>query len=187
MKQLPKYLQKPILINPSAVKKAYKDSLTKEWQEEWRTLKHETAMLAIDNTTLLTKFLKSISNPKLSRTAASVIAQLRLTHFPLNGYLKRIGRVNNTRCPACREDEKDIKHYLLRCQVYAHEKWPLIQHATKKCKPLTLQTTLGDPQLTLLLAIYIHATGRFLRSGEWSTTQTGNTAQSEAPTADDEG
>ena len=29
--QLPKYLQKPILINPSAVKKAYKESLAKEW------------------------------------------------------------------------------------------------------------------------------------------------------------
>jgi hypothetical protein len=98
-----------------------------------------------------------------------------------------VGKVDNTRCPACREDEEDTKHYLLRCQAYAHERWPLIQHAIKKCKPLTLQTALGDPQLTLLLAAYIHATGRFTRSGECSMTQTGNTAQSEVPTAEDEG
>ena len=141
----------------------------------------------IDDTTPSTKFLESISNPKLSRSAASVIAQLWLTHFPLNGYLKRIGKVNNARCPVCGEDKEDIKHFLLRCQAYAHKRWPLIQHATKKCKPLTLQTALGDLQLTLPLAAYIHATGRFVRSGECSTTQTGNTAQSEVPTAEDEG
>jgi hypothetical protein len=141
----------------------------------------------IDDTTPLTKFLKSISNPKLSRSAASTITQLRLTHFPLNGYLKRIGKVDNTRCPACGEDEEDIKHFLLRCQAYTHERWPLIQHAAKKHKPLTLQTALGDLQLTLLLAAYIHATGRFTRSGEHSTTQTGNTVQLEVPTAEDKG
>jgi hypothetical protein len=141
----------------------------------------------IDNTTPSTKFLKSISNPKLSRTVASTITQLWLTHFPLNRYLKRIGKVNNTRCPVCGEDEEDIKHYLLRCQAYAHERWPLIQHAAKKRKPLTLQTALGDLQLMLPLAAYIHATGRFTRSGERSTTQTSNTVQSEVLTAEDEG
>jgi len=186
-KQLPKYLQKPILINPSTVKKVYKESLPKEWQEEWRTSKRGTATLVIDDTTPSTKFLKSISNPKLSRTAASAIAQLWLTHFPLNGYLKRIGKVDNTRCPVCGEDKEDIKHYLLRCQAYAHERWPLIQHAAKKRKPLTLQTALGDLQLMLPLAAYIHATGRFTRSGERSTTQTSNTVQSEVLTAEDEG
>jgi hypothetical protein len=116
-KQLPKYLRKPILINPSAVKKAHNESLAKEWREEWRNLKCRIVTLAINDTTPSTKFLKSISNPKLSRIAASAIAQLRLIHFPLNGYLKRIGKVNNMRCPACGEDEKDIKHYLLRCQA----------------------------------------------------------------------
>src|SRR6266851_5700150 len=36
---LPHYLRKPILINSSAVKKAYNKSLTKEWQEDWRNSK----------------------------------------------------------------------------------------------------------------------------------------------------
>ena len=114
------------------------ESLAKEWQEEWRTSKCRIATLAINNTTLSTKFLKSISNLKLSRIAASAITQLWLTHFRLNGYLKRIGRVNNARCLACGEDEEDIKRYLLRCQAYTHERWPLIQHAAKKHKPITL-------------------------------------------------
>jgi hypothetical protein len=74
-----------------------------------------------------------------------VPVQLRLTHFLLNGYLKRIGRVDNARCPACGEDEEDITHYLLRCQNYVHKRWLLTQHAARKHKPLTLKTILGDP------------------------------------------
>jgi hypothetical protein len=75
-----------------------------------------------DESTPSSKFLKSLSNPKLSRAAASAVAQLRLTHFLLNGYLKRIGRMDNARCLACREDEEDITHFLLRCRNYAYER-----------------------------------------------------------------
>ncbi len=177
MKLLPSYLRKPMLINSSAVKKMHNESLAKEWQEDWRNSKQGKAITLIDESMPSSKFLKLLSNPKLSRTAASAVAQLRLTHFLLNGYLKRIGRVDSTRCLACREDEEDITHFLLRCQNYAHERWPLTQHTTKKRKPLTLQTILGDPQFILPLAAYIQATGRFMRPGECSTNQTRNTAR----------
>ena len=80
-------------------------------------MKQGKALTLLSESTPLSKFLKSLSNPKLSRTAASTVAQLRLTHFPLNRYLKRIGRADNTRCPACGEDDKDINHFLLRCQT----------------------------------------------------------------------
>jgi ribonuclease HI len=115
MKLLPCYLRKPVLTNSSTVKKAHNKSLTKEWQEEWRNLKQGKALTLFDESTPSSKFLKSLSNPKLSRAAASAVVQLRLTHFLLNGYLKRIGRMDNTRCPACRVDEEDITHFLLRC------------------------------------------------------------------------
>ena len=121
--------------------------------------------------------MKTLSNPKLSRAAASVAAQLRLTHFPLNSYLKRIGRVDKARCPACGENKEDITHYLLRCQSYAHERWLLTQHAARKRKPLTLKTILGDPQFILPLAAHIHATGRFTRTSECNTNQNSNTAR----------
>ena len=164
------YLRKPLLTNPSAVKKAHNDSLAEEWCKEWRSSKRGIAILAIDETSPLMKFLKAISSPKLLRTAASVIAQIRLTYFLLNRYLKRIGKVDNARCPACREDKETIAHFLLSCQNYAYERWPLVKHTTKKNKLLMLQMLLGDPQLMLSLAAYIHDTSRFLIPGEWSTT-----------------
>ncbi len=111
-----------------------------------------------------------ISSPKLSRSVASRITQFRLTHIPLNRYLKRIRRVDNARCPACSKDEKNIEHFLLRCPSYAHERWTLSQHTRKRCEALTLKILLGDPQFTLLLAAYIHATERFSQPGEHSTT-----------------
>jgi len=178
-KLLPRYLRKPMLINPSAVKKAHNDSLAEEWRDEWRSSKRGAATLSIDKTSPSTKFLKAISNPKLSRTAASAIAQIRLTHFPLNGYLKRIGKIDNARCPACGEDEETIAHFLLRCRSYAHERWPLARHVAKKSKVMSMQTLLGDPQFTLPLAAYIHATSRFTKPGEQISTQTSNAAQPE--------
>ena len=63
----------------------------------------------------MSKFFKLLSNPKLSGIAASAVMQLRLTHFLLNRYLKRIGRVNNARCLAYEKDKEDITHFLLRC------------------------------------------------------------------------
>jgi len=176
-KHLPPYLRKRLLINPSAVKAAHNDHLKTKWSSDWRNSKRGKATAAIDDTTPSSKFLKAISSPRLSRAAASRIAQFRLTHTPLNSYLKRIGKVDSARCPACGEDEESIEHFLLRCPNYAHERWPLIQHVRKKRKPLSLKILLGDPQFTLPLAAYIHATGRFPKPGEHSTTQSINTAR----------
>ncbi len=133
-------------------------------------------MAKIDDTTLSNKFLKALSNPKLLRSIVSTIVQLRMTDILLDRYLKRIQRVNNARCLACKEDKESIEHFLLRCPSYAYERWTLTQHASNKRKALTLQILFGDPQFILLLAAYIQVTGRFTRPGEHSTTQTCNTA-----------
>ncbi len=103
--------------------------------------------------------------------------QLRLGHILLNGYLKRIRKVDNASCLACRVDEENIKHFLLRCPGYAHERWPLNQLARMRCKVLMLKTLLGDPQFILPLAVYIQATGRFIKPGECNTMQIRNSAQ----------
>lgn len=73
----------------------------------------------MDSLAPLRKFLTTISNAELSCVAASYIAQLRLTHMPVNQYLKDIKRVDSARCPACGEDYKTIKHFLLSCPSYA--------------------------------------------------------------------
>ena len=41
---------------------------------------------------------------ELSRAAASHIAQLRLTHAPVNHCLNCIGKVDGARCPACGDE-----------------------------------------------------------------------------------
>ena len=176
-KQIPCYLKKPIPTNPSAVKKVHNKELKNEWKEVWRSTKRGKVVARINKSTPSSKFLKLISNPKLSRTSASKITQLRLLHFPLNTYLQRICKVDSARCPACRENKESIMHFLLKCPGYAHERWTLTELARKKQKALTTQLILGDPQFILPLVAYIHAKGRFTQPGEYDTTQNGNTMQ----------
>lgn len=118
-------------------------------------------MRLLDSSTPSAKFLKTISNAKLSREAASRIAQLRLQHAPLNSYLFKFKRVDKANCPACGDEEESTTHFLLGCPVYAHERWPLAQLARKKRKALTLETLLGDPDFAIPLANFIEGTNRF--------------------------
>jgi hypothetical protein len=121
-KLLPPYLRKALLINPAAVKMAHYAKLKEEWKDTWNNSVRGRALVQIEESTPSTRFLKAISNPKLSRDMASKIAQLRLGHILLNGYLKRIRRVDSARCPACGADDENITHYLLNCLSYAYER-----------------------------------------------------------------
>jgi hypothetical protein len=174
---LPLYLRKLLMINTSAIKAAHNTKLKKEWQDGWKKSKQGIALARIDESTPSGRFLKAISNPKLPREEASSIAQLRLKHFPLNRYLKRIRKVDNARCPAYGADEENIEHFLLSCPSYAYERWNLARHAEKKHKPLTIKTLLGDKEFVLPLAMYIQATGRLKIQGESLPNQNRNTTR----------
>ncbi len=158
---LPPYLRKPLCSNPSALRRDHSDKLKKDWAENWRQSTRGRKAKLIDNTTPSVKFLKTISNAKLTRKGASQIAQLRLQHFPLNGFLYKIKRTDKANCPACGEDNESITHFLLTCPSYAHERWALTRQARKIRKNLTVETLLGDPELAFPLANYIEGTGRF--------------------------
>ncbi len=123
---LPPYLRKPLLTDPTAVKAMHSTKLKSKWQNDWKNSARGKLVTRINDTTPSSKFLKSISNCKLSRAMSSRIAQLRLLHVPLNGYLKRIRKVDSARCPACREDKENTEHFLLRCPSYVHERWTFI-------------------------------------------------------------
>jgi ribonuclease HI len=164
--QLPHYLRKPLLINPAAVKRHMQEKRKQNWSEEWRKSPRGRRTLRIDKTTPSKKFLETISNSKLSREAASRIAQFRLNHAPVNQFLKRIGRVDKARCPACGADEETIEHFLLACPSYAYERWALEQQAKKIRERLTVETLLGKSDMAISLANYIEATQRFRNSGE---------------------
>ena len=121
-KQLPLYLRKPLLMNITAIKAAHNKELKNEWRQDWRSSERGKVATKIDDTTPSSKFVKLLSNPKITRLAASRIAQLRLSHVPLNAYLKRIRRVDSARCAACGANKENTKHFLLRCLSYAHKR-----------------------------------------------------------------
>lgn len=119
-------------------------------------------MKKTDASTPSPKFLKIISNPKLSQNTASRIAQLCLQHIPLNSYLHRFKRTDKASCLAYGDDEKNTAHFLLHCLSYAHERWLLEKHVWKKRKHMTLEVLLEDLDLVILLANNINRTNRFL-------------------------
>jgi hypothetical protein len=160
-KLLPPYLRKPLLINPAAAKRAYSDNLNSTWKADWTQSLRGKNMKTLDDTMLSTKFLKMISNPKLSQVAASRISQLRLQHAPLNSYLHRFKRVDKPNCLACGEADENASHYLLQCPSYAFERWALEKHVQKKQKAMLLETLLRDPDLAIPLANYIEGTNHF--------------------------
>ena len=163
-KLLPPLLRKPLLINPSAAKRAYNESLTIKWKTDWEQSPRGRKMKMLDNTTPSAKFLKTISNPKLSCEAASRIAQLRLQHVPLNSYLHHFKRVDKANCLACGADDKSIAHFLLFCPSYVHERWSLERLARKMRKTLLIETLLGDLDFAVPLSSYIDRTKHFLHN-----------------------
>jgi len=156
---LPPYLRKPLLINSSAVTRKRNDKLNGKWKRDWHKTERGKRTRKIDSTTPLTKFLKTISNVKLSQADASRIAQLRLQHIPLNKYLHRFKRTDKANCPACGEENKTIAHFLLHCTKYAFKRWALIQQVKKRWKDLSIKTLLGDLELAIPLANYMESTG----------------------------
>ena len=169
---LPPYLRKPLPTNPSAVLRKINDDLKKDWKREWIKTERGKRAIKMDSTTPSVKFLKTISNAKLSRIDVSRIAQLRLQHFPLNKYLHRFKRVDKANCPACGKDNETNAHFLLHCTKYSFERWALMQQVKKKRKDMTMETLLGDPELAILVANYIDVTGCFkVQPGEHAQTQ----------------
>ena len=113
-----------------------------------------------------------------TKYAASKIAQLRLRHIPLNGYLYRFKRTDKANCPACGVDVESVAHYLLNCPIYAHERWALARQVKKMRKNMTLETLLGEPKLAEPLANYIDSTERFkINEGEQTHTMNNNAAR----------
>jgi hypothetical protein len=158
---LPQYLRKHLLINPAAAKSVHYKKLKGKWKTKWRSSERGQKAVRINMSTPSKKFLGSISQNELSHEAVSRIAQFRLTHVPVNQYLKRIGKVNSTRCLACGADKETIEHFLLRCPSYAHERWALVQQAKKQRKQMSMETLLSTPKMAVHLANYIDTTNRF--------------------------
>jgi hypothetical protein len=142
----------------------------------WRSSGRGKRALHINKSTPSTRFINAISTKEISRKMASHISQFRLSHTPVNQFLKRIGKVDEARCPACGKEEEMIEHYLLECPSHAHERWALNRQARKLRKQLTMRTLLGEKEMVIPLAKYIEAMNRFPKSGEHNQYQTQDAA-----------
>jgi ribonuclease HI len=158
-KNLLPLLRKKIKSNKAALKQHKRERLKKCWAQEWKVLPRYNKFKTLDSSFPNSKFNKLISNNRLSRLDASRICQLRMGHIPLNTFLEKIKRVDNARCPACSHPKEDMRHYLLDCPKYKHERWALFRSC--KTKQPKMRDLLNEEAMMVPLANFIQATGRF--------------------------
>ncbi|KAH7915844.1 hypothetical protein BJ138DRAFT_994581, partial [Hygrophoropsis aurantiaca] len=115
----------------------------------------------IDPSTPSNKFAKLVNS--LPRRHASLLFQLRSNHAPLNKHLFRIkGTADEPEtplCPACKEKEETVHHYILACPSHRPAR-----DAMNRALPWgkkNLPSLLSDPKCTRPLMKYIAATKRF--------------------------
>jgi ribonuclease HI len=157
---LPRYLRKPTKKSISALKQKHNDKAKEAWKEEWHKSERYKRFQAPDIVTPYSKkFIKLISNNRISRRSASLIYQLRVGHAPLNNYLHRFHKVDSPRCPACGAPKETAEHFIKRCTGYAHERWLLMREF--KASDPKLEEILSDPEAISQLSKYLTETGRF--------------------------
>ena len=157
-KELPPFLRKMLKHNKAALRQR-RDVLKSRWVKEWEASACASKFKAMDFTKPSNKFIKLISNNRLSRLDTSRIFQLRTGHIPLNAYMECFKGVDSTRCPACRHPKESAQHYLFDCLAYKHERWALYKHC--KVRDPKMKDILNCVDMAIPLANYIQATGRF--------------------------
>jgi len=119
---LPCGLKSIIKTSKSALNQAFEGKRKKEWEKEWSKSPHYDRARHIDPSLPSKKFLELISNPEISRTAASKIFQLRARHIPLNAYLHKIKHAGSARCNKCNHPRETPQHFLLECPAFEKER-----------------------------------------------------------------
>ncbi len=157
-KLLPHIFRQKLKVSAMALKQGHNKRTVEKWKKTWKSTPRGKRDHQIDSSSPLENFLRLISNPKLPHQVSSLISQMCIAHIPLNSYLHKFKWVDNPRCPACRERDETVEHYLLLCPGYAHEHWAMEEHLKRKPD---LRTLLRDPKATLMLKNYIEATHRF--------------------------
>ena len=118
---IPKVLRKPLKISKSVVLQEIGKVRKPRWKREWVTLPRYKKFKNIDSSLPPHKFIKLISNTKISRSSTSKIFQLRSGHVPLNAYLFQFKRKESTQCLACSTQKETPQHYLVECPMYVHK------------------------------------------------------------------
>lgn len=160
-KLLPPYLRRVLLTNPSAVIQHKNSETKKKWLKKWKNSKRGRKLANLGYSTPSINLTRIISGTNISRRSASLVTQLLLNHVPLNSYLHKFKTIDSARCPACGAVPETVRHFLLECPIYAHERWILEKGLRKGNKALMMRNLLGDAESIGLLINYINATHRF--------------------------
>ena len=91
-KLLPMLLRKPLKQNKAVLRQTRMSKLKERWKSEWDASARAEKFKPLKLISPSNKYIKLISNDRLSRSDSSRIFQLRTGHVPLNVYLERIKR-----------------------------------------------------------------------------------------------
>ena len=160
---LPHILRDLLPSSASATKQAYLIKLKRKWAALWEKSSRSQRMAEIDETFPFNGFHKRTN--LLSRKQASLMAQIRCRHIPLNTYLFRISRSETENCQACLNHgghpprQETINHFLFECVAYKEERRELVRHIGRS--KLNLHNIMADVDRMKTLAAYATQTGRF--------------------------
>ena len=123
---LPPMLRKALPASLSATKQRYHAEILRKWESYWDTSPRRSRLNTINAEFPFNTYRNKLH--KLTRRQASIITQIQIGHFPLNGYLHRIGKAESDSCPKCRETEpgnprrESIDHFIFTCEAYEAER-----------------------------------------------------------------
>ena len=111
----------------------------------------------------------------LSRKQASLILQIKCTHFPLNIYLNRINKSETNNCLECTEIQEiphreTINHFIFTCPAHAQAREELIAKIGEV--NFQLPKIMANSDYMTASIIFIHRTCRFRKQNRPQPTQT---------------
>ena len=131
-KMLPMMLHKPLKQNKAALTQTKKGKLKARWKNEWDASMRAEKFKPLDLISPMDKFIKLISNDRLTQDDPSQIFQLRTGHVPLNMYLEHIKKVEKASCTACGHPRENIQHLIFDCPSYSYKRWALLKQSSKR-------------------------------------------------------
>ena len=165
--ELPPLLRTKLLISAAAAKQAYVDKLKARWKEEWSTSPRRARTERFDADFPFNKYRGR--QDTLRREHASVLMQVRSTHFPLNRYLHRIGKTDTGHCRACAPEPgqetplETLDHFLFDCKAHDAHRRTLLKSVGRSS--FNLHDIMQDTKKMKALFHYIRKTRR-LRTAE---------------------
>jgi hypothetical protein len=135
-------------------------ALKQEARETFVLSPRHNMLKKIDNSAPSDKFQKLISD--LPRRHASLLVQLRTGHAPLNKHLAKIKAVESPTCPACKQREETVHHYILTCEEYRAQRDAL--RIRVPTRTLDLRALLSNPKHMPHLFRYIAETKRLVNN-----------------------